>query len=403
MESVQGPLKPPELFARDAEWADLALFASAGAAGASLAIVYGRRRQGKTLMLELLAEQTGGFFFTGLEQSAAQNLDAVGRAYVGFTGLAVPVAFHTWGDVFEALFALGERDHPQTVVVDELPFLLKTAPEIPSLIQQALSPRGRARRNSRTRLVLCGSAFSVMASLLAGTAPLRGRAVREILVNPFDFREAARFWGLDDDPDVAVRLHALVGGTPAYRDFCDSDLPRGPADLDAWAVRHLLNPSSAFFREGRSLLAEEPEMTDVGLYSSVLGAIAGGRTRRGQIADAVGRRETALAHPLSVLQEARLVAREADALLANRSTFHIAEPILRLHQLVVAPNGARLSRRQGALVWAEVADTVQAGIYGPHFEELARQWTMTYADAGTVGGPVGPVGRTVVPCRVHRD
>src|SRR6185437_3457821 len=162
-------------------------------------------------------------------------------------------------------------------------------------------------------------------------------------------------------------------------------------------------PSSAFFREGRSLLAEEPEMTDVGLYSSVLGAIAGGRTRRGQIADAVGRRETALAHPLSVLQEARLVAREADALRANRSTFHIAEPMLRLHQLVVAPNGARLSRRQGALVWAEVADTVQAGIYGPHFEELARQWTMTYADAGTVGGPVGPVGRTVVPCRVHRD
>jgi len=413
--------KPAELFARDAEWADLASFASGDGVGASLAVVYGRRRQGKTLMLELLAEQTGGFSFTGLEQSAAQNLDAVSRAYADFAGLDVPVAFRSWDDVIRALFALGHRDHPLTVVVDELPYLLKTAPEIPSLLQRALSPRGAARRASRTRLVLCGSAFSVMTSLLAGTAPLRGRAVREIVVNPFDFREAAAFWGVHDDPDTAVRLHALVGGTPAYRDFCDGDLPEGDLPdgglpkgggpgrldgldgLDAWAVRHLLNPSSAFFREGRSLLAEEPELTDVAVYASVLGAIAAGRTRRGQIADAIGRKETALAHPLSVLQEARLVARRADPLRAKRSTFHICEPMLRLHQLVVAPNDARLVRRHGAQVWADVADTVAARIYGPHFEELARQWTADHAGATTVGGRVGPVGSTVVPCRVHRD
>lgn len=57
--------KPSVLFDRDAEWADMARFASAPAAGAQLGLVYGRRRQGKTLMLELLAEGTGGFLFTG--------------------------------------------------------------------------------------------------------------------------------------------------------------------------------------------------------------------------------------------------------------------------------------------------------------------------------------------------
>ena len=144
-------------------------------------------------------------------------------------------------------------------------------------------------------------------------------------------------------------------------------------------------------------------MNDLGLYSSVLGAIAAGRTRRSQIADAVGRKETALAHPLSVLREARLVDRQADAIRANRPTFHISEPMLRLYQLVVAPNEARLARRQGTQVWAELADTVQARIYGPHFEELARQWTAHYASPATVGGPAGPVRTTVVPCRDHHD
>jgi uncharacterized protein len=401
---MSAPLpKPAELFDRDAEWSDLATFATNDRLGATLAVVYGRRRQGKTLLLELLAEQTGGFMVGGLEQSSAQNLEAVGRAYAAHAGLQVPVAFRTWEEVVDALFALGEDGRPATVVLDELPYLQKTAPEIPSLIQRALSPRGTARRQSRTRLVLCGSAFSVMAGLLTGTAPLRGRATREILVSPFDFRETAAFWGVLGQPDLAIRLHALVGGTPAYRDFCDGDLPDDPDALDPWVVRHLLNPSSAFFREGRSLLAEEPEMNDLGLYSSVLGAIAAGRTRRGQIAGAIGRKETALAHPLSVLQEARLVDRQADAVRANRPTFHISEPMLRLHQLVVAPNEARLARRQGTQVWAELADTVQARIYGPHFEELARQWTAHYASPATVGGPAGPVGATVVPCRDHHD
>ncbi len=404
---MSAPLpKPAELFDRDAEWSDLATFATSDRLGATLAVVYGRRRQGKTLLLELLAEQTGGFMVSGLEQSSAQNLEAVGRAYAAHAGLQVPVAFRTWEEVVDALFALGEDGRPATVVLDELPYLQKTAPEIPSLIQRALSPRGTARRQSRTRLVLCGSAFSVMAGLLTGTAPLRGRATREILVSPFDFREAAAFWGVLDQPDLAIRLHALVGGTPAYRDFCDGDLPDHPDALDPWVARQLLNPSSAFFREGRSLLAEEPEMNDLGLYSSVLGAIAAGRIRRSQIADAVGRKETALAHPLSVLREARLVYRQADAIRANRPTFHISEPMLRLHQLVVAPNEARLARRQGTQVWAELADTVQARIYGPHFEELARQWTAHYASprlsaARPVrsGPPSFPAGTTTISTR----
>jgi hypothetical protein len=49
--------KPQELFDRDAEWADIASFAVDPAAGATLALVYGRRRQGKTLMLELLGRR----------------------------------------------------------------------------------------------------------------------------------------------------------------------------------------------------------------------------------------------------------------------------------------------------------------------------------------------------------
>ncbi len=153
--------------------------------GATLALVYGRRRQGKTLLLELMTESTGGFLATGLEQSSAMNLASIGSAYAAHAGLGAPVSFGSWEHAVDALLAFGEREAPTPVVLDEFPCLAATAPQLPSIIQRALSPRGRARRRSRARFVLCGSAFSMMRNLLSGTAALRGRAPREVVLHPF--------------------------------------------------------------------------------------------------------------------------------------------------------------------------------------------------------------------------
>jgi hypothetical protein len=76
---------------------------------------------------------------------------------------------------------------------------------------------------------------------------------------PFDYTDAARFWGADD-PKLALLLHAVVGGTPAYRrEFVAFDTPSGLADFDAWVIRTVVNPQSPLFREARYLLAEETE------------------------------------------------------------------------------------------------------------------------------------------------
>ena len=396
--------KPSDLFDRDREWQTLEGFATNERAGASLGLVYGRRRQGKTFMVEALAEATGGFYFAALQQSAAQNLDRLAEHYQAYSGLRARVVFSTWEEAVGALLALGEgRTTPVVVVVDEFPYLLEGAPELPSVLQVLLSPRGRAAREWPTRLILCGSALSTMSSLLSGSAPLRGRAGLELMIHPFGFRDAAAFWGVAAKPELAVRLHALIGGTPAYRDMCHGSAPTSVKQLDSWVAANLLYPASAMFREGRVLLAEEPKISDASAYFAVLAAIASGRTRRGEIAGAVGKAEGALAHPLTVLTDARLVTPLADALRQKRTTYHIAEPVLRLHQLVIAPNEARLGRHQGSAVWSEVADTVSARIYGPHYETLCRAWCAEHASFVTLGGAPSDVAPTEIACREHAE
>jgi hypothetical protein len=87
----------------------------------------------------------------------------------------------------------------------------------------------------------------------------------------------------------------------AYRrEYVRDDAPRSLADFDSWVVRTVLNPASPLFREGRYLLAEEPDLRDPALYHSVLAAIAEGNASRGGIAGCVGRKATEVPHPLSV-------------------------------------------------------------------------------------------------------
>ena len=82
--------------------------------------------------------------------------------------------------------------------------------------------------------------------------------------------------------------------------------------------------------------------------------------------------------------------------------YRIAEPILRLHELVVGPHEAALVAGLGERVWQQRADTVASKIYGPHFEDLVRDWCRVHAAPETLGGEAGRVQHATVACREHR-
>lgn len=381
--------KPPEIFDRDWEWGQLDRFVSDGQPGATLGIVSGRRRQGKTFLLESMCELTGGFYYAATEvvphPEALRQLAEAWAAYSSSPGI---VRFADWGQALDALLALA-ADRPVPVVLDEFPYLVREAKELPSVIQKALSPGRQQRAASRTRLLLCGSSISFMGGLLSGGAPLRGRAALELIVPTFDFRLAADFWGVSDHR-LAALLYFVVGGTPAYR----TEYLRGvgPADLrhfDAWVVEHVLNPASPLFREVRALLAEEPALRETGLYHTVLAAVAEGNATRGGIANRIERKAADISHHLTVLEDAGLLVREPDAFRENRSEYQITEPLVRFYHAIMRPNWAQLERvRPGRTerIWAASQGTFFSKVAGPVFERMCRLWAEDMADPQTFSG-----------------
>jgi hypothetical protein len=236
-----------------------------------------------------------------------------------------------------------------------------------------------------------------MGKLLSGTAPLRGRAGLELIIPPLDYRLAAQFWGITD-PRLAVRVNAIVGGTPAYRrEFIRNDVPSGPDDFDAWVIRTVLNPETPLFREGRYLLAEEPDLRDTALYHSVLAAVAEGNGSRGAIAAYVGRKDADIAHPINVLEDVGLITREADAFRDRRSRYQIAEPLIDFYHAIMRPVWSQLEHPgNAARVWRASGERFSKKVLGPHFEKICRFWTLNYADPDRLGGLPAHVGQGVV-------
>jgi uncharacterized protein len=386
------PAKPAQLFDRDAEWKGLVSFASDARPGTTLGVVSGRRRQGKSYLLQALASALGGIYFPALEVTEAVSLRLLADELIRFSGSPVR-PFRDWLDAVPFLLrATGDGAVP--VVIDEFPFLVKASPSLPSVIQRELGPGGSGSA-SRARLLLCGSAMSVMGGLLSGRAPLRGRAGLELIIHPFGYRDAARFWGISD-PKLAVLVHSVVGGTPAYRrELVREDTPASLADFDPWVVRTVLNPQTPLFREARYLLAEETEIRDPSLYHSVLAAVAEGNNTSGGIASYVGRKSNEIAHPLGVLEDCRLLIKEPDLLRSGRPRYRIAEPLVTFYQAIMSREWARLELGGGPAVWSGARVRFLSQVTGPHFEAICREYAVA-ADPAVFGGPPGEVGSGIV-------
>lgn len=399
--------RPKEMFDRSREWAALSAFVTDPTAGAMLGVVSGRRRQGKTFLLRALCQVTGGFYFAADEATDGESLRRVGAVLGEYLDAPAPFVFADWHQAIDALLAIG-RDRELPVVIDEFPYLAKANPGLPSIIQNALAPLRGERDNSRARLLLCGSAMSFMGRLLAGNAPLRGRAGLELVVPTLDPQLAAEFWGIDD-PVTAVKVNAIVGGTPAYRrELARDDTPASPEDFDPWVLRTVLSPASPLFREARYLLADEPDLRDAGLYHSVLAAIAAGNSHRGGIATYLGRKSGDLAHPLTVLEDCGLIIREPDMFKDNRTSFRIAEPLVTFYHAVMRPIWSDLEHTRDAThLWRRSQRRFVGNVLGPHFEHLCRYWTRHLAPenlfgnhpnrvaAGTVNDPANRISHQV--------
>lgn len=361
-------------------------FIDAAAPRPLLGLVYGRRRIGKSTLLVSEVERRGGFYFEATRVSTPAQLDRLGADLGEHLGVG-RIALASWEEALKALLRLG-AESPTPVVIDEFGHVLEADRSVDSTLASAFGPGARRGPTSHTRLILCGSAISLMRALTAGEAPLRGRAGMELVMRADDYRTAATRLRDPADLHTAARVFAVIGGVVGYAtDMVNFDLPDGPGDVDRWIVRRVLSAGATLRNEATTLLAEDPVLSGARalLYHSVLAAIANGSVTAGSIANQVGRKVSNLAPALNRLVDAGFVVRHEDPIREQRPLYALDDPFLQFHYAVLDPYGATLRDRDPADVWANrLHRSFDSRVRGPVFEEQARTWARRFASASTI-------------------
>lgn len=374
-------------------------FLDSGADRHTLGLVYGRRRIGKSTMLEAVVHDRGGFYWEATRTSTTVLLSRLGTALGGYVGVG-RLAFDTWEDALSQLLRLGASG-PLPVVLDEFGHVLEADASVDSVVAAALGPGARRTNPGRSRLILCGSATAMLSALTAGQAPLRGRAGLELVMQPHDFRAAAAWLGSAPDLELAARVYAVIGGVIGYAtDMVDYDLPASVDGFDRWIAGRVLSPASTLHHEATTLLAEDPTLTAAVtpvLHHSILGAIANGSVTAGRIAKLLGRSVPNLDPALRRLVATGFVVRHSDPIRAQRPTYALADPFLQFHYAVLEPHVTLLRDRSPLGAWRDrLSHTFSSLVRGPVFEEQARLWVRRHADMSTIGGPPDLVGPSAV-------
>ena len=338
------PSRLPPFIGRERESAFLEELAASGKA--ELFVLYGRRRVGKTELLQRFCQGRRAVYFFATQVRAKDNLRALGTAIA--EGLDDPLAAElSFPDLAAALSYLAERAASErlVVVLDEFPYLCEGGQGVPSQVQRFWDTRGKT---SRMLLVLCDSQVSFMEKeVLAEPSPLFGRRTAQRRLEPIRPLETLAFfpeWELRE----RVLGYAILGGMPAYLQRFDSR-----KSLRENLLAEVLRPEGYLFDEVNFLLRSE--LTNPATYASILAACARGAARLNDIALEAGIDSTTAGKYLHILRELRLVEREIpitdpNPLRSRRGTYRVVDRFVQFHFKHVQPNLSLIHAGRGGRV-----------------------------------------------------
>ncbi len=313
-----------------------------------LFVLYGRRRVGKTELLQKFCEGRRAVYYQAAQVREKDNLRAYRDALADGLGESIAaVEFPDWEAALE--FTCERADGERIVIViDEFPYLCEANKGLPSVLQRFWDRKGK---RSTLMLVLCGSQVSFMEEqVLSEKSPLFGRRTAQRRLQPLAPPDTLGFfpkWSLHD----RLLAFAILGGMPAYlRRFDDS------RDLRVNLLEEVLRPEGYLFEEVQFLLRNE--LSSPATYNSLLAAVARGERKVGDIALTVGVDSTTANKYLSVLRDLGLDERtipitDPDPLRSRRGSYRISDPFVAFHFRHVQPHVTLINAGRGARVLEE--------------------------------------------------
>ena len=355
------------------------------------AVVYGRRRVGKTTLIREFLKDKESVYYMAVEGTKKENLRGLSAAFLmqGKNNAPAAESYVEFRD-YEAALAyidLLAGEHRRIVIaIDEYPYLAASYPTISSLVQKHID---ECWKDSRLFLILCGSSMSFMEEQVLGyKSPLYGRRTAQFKIRPFTFWEAGEMLKDYSAQDRAL-LYGVTGGIPEYLSRID-----GTKDVHENIIRLFFDESGRLFEEPINLMKQE--LREPMTYHSIISAIASGASRLNEIATKTGLESGGCSNQLSSLIALQIVKKEVPMTqnANSRSTLYSLEDSMYLFWYrFIRPNSSSIMCGVGRQIYETVVMPQNDDFMGRIFETICRQYLFLPEIYGKLPFPIGQIGR----------
>jgi AAA+ ATPase superfamily predicted ATPase len=334
-------------------------------------VVYGRRRIGKTVLLRhWIEEHLSGkhLLWTAHRTTSDVLLGGFSEAIAKLTPeVRGEVKFTNWQAAFEQLFHLG-NSRRLAVVIDEFPYLVECAPEIPTLLQKLWD---KHKDENHLFLILCGSHYHMMHEQFASRQkPLYGRVTENLILDEIAPEELGLFLPRYS-PEQIVETYSVIGGVPGYLELWDD---RRPVFRN---IEEQLLSGITFFSQEATLLIQD-EIAEPRTYLAILEAMGANRSTPAELARATGIAINHMGKYLRTLLDLRFVRRILSEDAKNRTQtrmtrYEIRDPFLRFHFQYIYPYADLVQQKRIGRLTEIVRTNFDGYVGNTAYEELARR------------------------------
>ena len=342
-------------------------------------VIYGRRRVGKTTLIKEFLKKKTAFYFLATEELESQSMKRLAGVVARTTknSYLQNAAFTDWLDLFQVI-ADYKTEEKKVLVIDEFPYLVKTNPAFPSILQNAWD---EILKDSNVMLILSGSLIGMMQKhTLSYDSPLYGRRTAQMRLAPLPFTD---IYSVHKMPfEQAVEQYAVTGGVPKYLEFFEDD--RG---LEEQLKDAVLSKSGFLYEEPNFLLKSE-FLTAVN-YFSIIKAIADGNHKLGKIAGVLGQETSALTPYLSTLSDLGFIEKKTPVTEKNpeksrKGLYFILDNFIRFWFHYVYPYKGELELDNMQIVLDEIRKDFVEKFVAFAYEDICKNIFADLCKNGTI-------------------
>lgn len=330
------------------------------------AVIYGRRRVGKTILINEFVKDKECILYSATETNAKQNLTELSRSIYALSDdySNSESVFSSFQAAFETVFTIAEKRRI-VFVIDEYPYLASCSKGVSSVLQLLVD---RYHEKSKLFIILCGSSMSFMENQVMGyKSPLYGRRTCQYKIRPFEFFEARKYYSNFSGEDMAA-IYGITGGIPLYMSLMNDRL-----SVEQNIKDNFLTPNAYLYEEPTNLIKQE--CRDASQYNSIISAIANGASRLSEICTKTDIDTSLASSYISKLIGMGIVKKELPygADNSRKAIYALEDSMFRFWYRFVQDKTSVINRGFTDMVYKKIEPQF-SGFMGAVFEEICTQY-----------------------------